>query len=87
MIRTPVWEFESQASGQTQCSWLPRRRRFWGEADINQQTTPAESVQNDPQPPMTQRFRMANRHPCLSRPSSIGGTSAERIRGLQLITN
>jgi len=49
MIQAPVWEFESQASGQTRNAFsLAGLRRFREKADINQPTRPAKSVENDP---------------------------------------
>jgi hypothetical protein len=46
----PVWEFESQASGQTQRCW-PGRAGFGAygaKADISRPTARAEPVENDP---------------------------------------
>ena len=44
MIRTPVWDFESRASGQTQRSWAspPGISYFWGKAGIEWQQSSQE---------------------------------------------
>jgi hypothetical protein len=45
----PVWEFESQASDQTQRSWpSPGTGCVWGKADIKWQAKPTDLVENDP---------------------------------------